>query len=185
MPTDCAESQRMSAASPAGGLLLGNEDGAFGLTGGRGLHRRRRWSSRCGSNDECASAKIVPLHQRRENVGEQKIGNGFQLISGGQVAGDLHAQFAKMLHRPPDFGARRAKFLGNASAADDDGGVVAQQADDAAEPRVGGVIAVRVNASWGNARDTRIMPSHSRKSSTGDRGPSTPHSQKARMLRSG
>ena len=50
-------------------------------------------------------AKIVPLHQRTENVGEQKVRNGFQLISGRQVAGDLHAQLAKMLHRAPDFRA--------------------------------------------------------------------------------
>ena len=75
--------------------------------------------------------------ERSENIGKQEIGHGVQLISSGQMAGDLYAQFAQMLHRAPDLGARSAQLLGDALAADDDGRVVAEQAHDAAEARVG------------------------------------------------
>ena len=146
----------MSAATATCSLLLGDIDGALRLARSRGLH---------GGDVRRANAKVVmdvrtencPAHQRSENVGDQQIGDSFQLISGGQVAGNLHAQIAKVLHRPPNFGARCAKFFRDARAADDHGRVVAQQADDAAEPSVGGVIAIGIDASWGNACDTTIM----------------------------
>ncbi len=100
---------------------------------------------------------MVPFTSGRKNVGEQKIGNGFQLISGGGMTGDLHAQFAKMLHRAPHLGARRAQLLGNARAADDDGGVVAQQAHNAAQARVGRTVGRSVGASWRGSGDRTIM----------------------------
>jgi hypothetical protein len=75
--------------------------------------------------------------ERIENIGKQEIGHGVQLISSGQMAGDLHTQFAQMLHRAPHLGAGCAELFGDALAADDDGRVVAQQAHDAAETRVG------------------------------------------------
>jgi len=62
-----------------------------------------------------------------------------------------------MLHRAPHLGTRGAQVFGNASPADDHGSVVAQQAHDAAETRVSGVVAVRVNTSWWNSRDKTIM----------------------------
>ena len=95
--------------------------------------------------------------QRPKRVRQKKIGNSVQLIPRGQVAGDLHAQLAQILHRAPDLGARRAQLVGDARAADDDGSVVAQQPNDAAKPSVGRAFGLGVNASWRNARDRKIM----------------------------
>ena len=51
---------------------------------------------------------MVPFNSGRKNIGQQKIGNSFQLISSREMTGDLHAQFAQMLHRAPHLGARGA-----------------------------------------------------------------------------
>ena len=69
-----------------------------------------------------------------------------------------------MLYRPPDFRARGAELFRDARATDDDRCVIAQQANDTAEPSVSGAVGGGVDASWWNAGDTRIMPLHSRKS---------------------
>jgi hypothetical protein len=71
------------------------------------------------------------------------------------MAGDLHSEIAKLLHGAPDFRTRGAELFGDALAADDDSGIVAQQANDAAEARVGGAVAR--GASWVGAGDKTIM----------------------------
>ena len=104
-----------------------------------------------------ARAEDGPLQQRAENVRKQKIGNGFQLISGRGMSGDLETQLAQMLHRAPHFGAAGAQLLGDARAADDHGRVVAQQAHDAAQARVGGAVGRSIGAGWRGAGDRTIM----------------------------
>lgn len=71
------------------------------------------------------------------------------------MAGDLNSEIAKLLHGAPDFRARGAELFSDALATDDDGGVIAQQTNDAAETGVGG--AVTRGASWVGAGDKEIM----------------------------
>jgi hypothetical protein len=62
---------------------------------------------------------------------------------------DANAQFAKMLYRAPDFRARGSQFFRDARTADDQRGVVAQQANDVAEAGVGQAFRRRsVGAGW-------------------------------------
>src|SRR5208283_5129725 len=58
-----------------------------------------------------------------------------------------------MLYCPPHFGAAGAEFFGDASPADDHCGVVAQQAHNAAKPRVGGSVGLGIHASWSRSSD--------------------------------
>ena len=102
-------------------------------------------------------AKIVPCSSGPRISGKQKVGDRFELIAGRGMSGDLHAEFAQMLHRPPDFGAAGAQFLGDARAADDHRGVVAQQANNAAQARIGGAVRLDIHAGWRCAGDNKIM----------------------------
>ena len=53
------------------------------------------------------------------------------------MAFDLHAELAKLLDRAPDFRAAGAQFFSDTGPANDYGSVIAEQADDAAKPRIG------------------------------------------------
>ena len=95
-----------------------------------------------------ARRKHRALHQRAENFREQEVGNRFELVAGRGVSRDLQAKFAQMLHRTPHFGAAGTQFLGDAGSADDHGSVVAQQANDAPQARVGGTVRLDIHAGW-------------------------------------
>ena len=73
------------------------------------------------------------------------------------MTSDLDTELTKVLYRSPHLGARCAQLFGDALAADDDGSVLAQQADDAAEARVGRRAVAGVDADWGGGRDRKIM----------------------------
>lgn len=70
---------------------------------------------------------------------------------------NLEAQLAQMLHRAPHLGASGAQLFGNAGAADDHGGVVAKQAHNTAQARVGRTVGRQVGAGWRGSGDTTIM----------------------------
>ncbi len=53
------------------------------------------------------------------------------------MARNLNAQLAQMLDGAPHFRPRRAQLFGDARAADDQRRVLAQQANDVAQARVG------------------------------------------------
>jgi len=73
------------------------------------------------------------------------------------MAGNLHAEVTQVLDSAPDFRARGAKLFRDARAADDDRGVIAQQADDATQARIRRAVGARVNAGWRSAGDKTIM----------------------------
>src|SRR5208283_5813546 len=97
------------------------------------------------------------LQQRAEDFRQQEIGDRFQLIAGCGMPRDLQSKLAQMLHRPPNFGAAGAQFLGDTRSTDDDGGVVAQQAHNAAETCVSGTVWLEIRADWLCAGDNKIM----------------------------
>ena len=138
----------MAATAAAGGLLLGDEDRAFGLAIGGGLH---------GDDVGPADAEVMmhargehrALEQRAEDIRQQEVGDSFHLIAGGGVAGDLQAELAQMLYRPPNLGARSTELFCDTGAADDHGGVVAQQTHNASQSRVSGTIGLSIHAGWG------------------------------------
>ena len=55
------------------------------------------------------------------------------------MAGYIDAEAAQLLNQPPDLGTIGGNFLSDLGAADDDRGVLHQQAHDAAEAEVGGL----------------------------------------------
>jgi hypothetical protein len=95
--------------------------------------------------------------QRRDDLRQEKVRNGFELISRGGVAGDIHAQAAQLLNQPSDFGAIRGNFLRDLGAAYNHRCVFHQQAYDAAETNVGGL-----GAGFGSFRG-RACPEQSRR----------------------
>ena len=97
-----------------------------------------------------ARTEKSPTHQRADDVGQQQVGDRFELVSLGRVPGDANTQFAEVLNGAPHFGAGGSQFLGDASAADDKRRVVAEQANDVAEAGVGQPFRQSsVGASWG------------------------------------
>ena len=73
------------------------------------------------------------------------------------MTSDLETQLAQMLHRAPHFGAGSAQLLGDARAADDHRCVVAQQAHNATQARVGGTVGRDIGADWRGSDDRTIM----------------------------
>ena len=148
----------MASAAAARGLLLGDEDCAFRFAVGCGLH---------GDDVGRANAEVMvnarredrALHQRAENIGQQKIRDRFELVAGRGMSRDLQAKLAQVLHRTPHFGAAGAQFLGDAGSTDDHGCVVAQQAHDAAETRVGGTVRLDIHAGWRWANQLSVASS--------------------------
>ena len=69
----------------------------------------------------------------------------------------MQAQLAQMLNGAPHLGAGGAQLLGNACAADDHGRVVAEQAHNAAQARVGRTVGRVVGADWCVSHDRMIM----------------------------
>ena len=74
--------------------------------------------------------------QRTEDVREQQIGDGIQLVAGRRMPGNLQTQLAEMLYRTPYLGAAGAQLFGNARTADDYRCVIAQQTNNAAQAGV-------------------------------------------------
>src|SRR5271157_3656932 len=64
-----------------------------------------------------------------------------------------------MLHRAPYFGAAGTQLLGDACSTNDDGRVVAQQANDAPEAGVGGAVRLDIHASWRCANQLPVSSS--------------------------
>jgi hypothetical protein len=88
------------------------------------------------------------------------------------VSGNIHAQAAQLLNQAPDFRAVGGDFLGNLGPADDDGCVLGQQADDAAQAAVRRLLLVWsgsrrplafARANWAGLADAEIMRESSRK----------------------
>jgi len=52
------------------------------------------------------------------------------------MAGDVHSQRAQLLDQAPDFRAAGSDLVGDLGAADDDGCVPGEQADNASQARV-------------------------------------------------
>ncbi len=156
MPTDCSESHACPPRPRPAVCCSATKTAPSGSPCRGGVH---------GFGVGRADAKVMmnvrrkhcAADQRAQRVGQKKIGNSVQLIPRGQMAGDLHAQLAQILHRAPNLGARCAQLVGNARAADDHGSVVAQQTNDAAKPSVSRAFGLGVNASWRNACDRKIM----------------------------
>src|ERR1017187_8746150 len=97
------------------------------------------------------------LQHWAQDVGKQQVGHSFQLIAGSGMTRELQAHLAQMLHRAPHLGAGGAQLFGNAGAADDDRRVVAQQAHNAAQARVGRTVGRDVGAGWRGSGDRTIM----------------------------
>ena len=53
---------------------------------------------------------------------------------------DLHPKLTKLLYRAPHFGAAGSELFRNTRPADNDSGVIAEQADNAAKARVGRIV---------------------------------------------
>src|SRR5271157_5934577 len=64
-----------------------------------------------------------------------------------------------MLHRTPNFGAGGAELLSDPCSTDDHRSVVAQQAHDAPEARVGGAVRLDIHASWRCANQLPVSSS--------------------------
>src|SRR5271156_4199546 len=105
--------------------------------------------------------------QRGEDFRQQEIRDGLELISGGRMAGDIHTEAAQLLNETPDFGTIGRNLLRDFCSADDDGGMLHQEAHDAAEANVGGLLRVFAGAGlrgqwarrpgWGSLPDAGIM----------------------------
>src|SRR5664280_433193 len=61
-----------------------------------------------------ARGEDCSLQHRAQDIGEEKIGDSFQLISSRGMTRNLQTQLAQMLHRAPHLGAGGAQLLGNA-----------------------------------------------------------------------
>ena len=100
------------------------------------------------------------LHERRENFRKQQIGHGAELVAGGGVAFDFHAQRTQLLDEAPDLGARNVKVAGEFSSAHNHRGVIHQQADDPAKAGVAemsGRERLFARTDWGFGGDGEIM----------------------------
>ena len=123
MPTDCADSQLCPPRPRPAVCSSARKTGSFGLALGSGLHGddigRADTEIMMNARGEQGSAQ-----QRAQDVGQKKIGHGVELVSSGEMAGDLYAQLAQMLHRSPHLRTRGAEFFGDTLTADHHGGVV-------------------------------------------------------------
>ena len=81
--------------------------------------------------------------QRAQNFRQEQIRDRAQLISGCGMAGHIDAETAQLLDQPPDFGPAGRNFLSDLGAAHDDGCVLHEQADDAAQANVSRLKLVR------------------------------------------
>ncbi len=133
---------RVGSAAAARGLLFGQKDAAFWSAFRSGGH-----GCSVGRSDFVEMVEVLvedrAAQQRPQNLRQEQVRDRAQLISGGGMAGDIHAQAAQLLNQAPDFGAVGRNFLGDLRAADHDGGVLHQQAHDAAQAQVGGLRLVR------------------------------------------
>ena len=147
----------VGAPSAPGGLLFGEQDGAFGRAGCGRFHRRSvRGIDLVVVQDR--APENCPVEKRGDDVGKQQVRNCAQLVSGGRMARDVNTQAAKLLDQTPDFGTSGADFVGDFRAADDDRSVVGQQANNAPETRVGFLGRGRnLAAGFGEALDAGIM----------------------------
>src|SRR5580704_2300491 len=125
----------VGAASATGGLLLGQKHAAFRGSFGGSFDRRevRRTDLVIVMN----LRKQRALHQWHQYIGKQQVGNFAQLVTGCGMTVDLDAQRAQLLNESPDLRAADADLVGNLGAADHYRGVIHQQADNAAQARVG------------------------------------------------
>jgi len=113
------------AATPAAarGLLLREENAALGFAPSSGFH---------GGGVGRSDAEVVmnargeerPAHQRPNDIRQQQIGDGLQLVARRRMPGDANTQLAQVLDGTPNFRARRTQLLRNARPADDQRRVV-------------------------------------------------------------
>jgi hypothetical protein len=114
--------------------------------------------------------------ERPQNLGKKQIGHRAQLISRGGMPRHIDAQAAQLLYEPPDLGAAGRNFLRDFGAADHNRCVFHQQAHDAAEPDVRGLMGERHRLScgfWrancGGGGDAEIMREARAKDNAGTR----------------
>ena len=79
-------------------------------------------------------------NQRPEDFGQQEIRHGLELISGGRMSGNIDTEAAQLLNQSPDFGTIGRNLLRDFRAAYHDGCMLHQEAHDAAETNVGGLL---------------------------------------------
>ena len=131
---------RAAGAASAGGLLLGEDDGAvrlarFAQAHGDGV-RGIGFEEMVDAARERRAVESMAQHLRSENVR-----HALDVVAGARVAFDPHAEGAQFFDPAPDLLARDADFLGDFGAADDDGRVFGEQRQQ------------RVNAPVGGARE--------------------------------
>ena len=76
------------------------------------------------------------LEERRDHFRKKQVGNGAQPVAGCRMTGDIDAEAAQLLDQPPDLGAGRTHLFGDFGAARHDGGVLHEDANDAAQARI-------------------------------------------------
>src|ERR1700739_1176053 len=106
------------AAAPPRALLLAQETTALGHPCSRRLHRSRVR----GPNFEIVlklCAEDGSCKQGIEDIGEQQVGHGAQLVPVSGRPGATDSQPAQLLNQPPYFGAGGAYFLRYLGAAHD------------------------------------------------------------------
>src|SRR5271157_4142545 len=69
------------------------------------------------------------------------------------MSSDIHAQPAELLNQPPNFRPARPDLVGNFRAADDNGSVAHEQADDAAQANICRLVYGRQAASFRGGGD--------------------------------
>jgi len=95
--------------------------------------------------------KDCSFNKRSQHIRQQQVGNSAKLITGGRMPGDLNAERPKLLNETPDLRTARTDLIGDLGAADYNRRVVGQQANDAAETRVGFLGGRYANSSAGTS----------------------------------
>ena len=122
----------MSAATTAGGLLLGDKYGAF-----RRAPRGRLHGVGIGGSGAKAmlhfAEKNGALELRLQGIGKQQVWNLFEGVASGGVPFDGHAVSAKLLHHPPHRRAADVNLRRQLGAAHHHHSVSGEHFDDAAQ----------------------------------------------------
>ena len=154
----------MRAAATAGGLLFGKKHAARGRTFSRSGHSRG-----VGRSD---SVEVVQLRikdgapkKRSKDLRKQEIGNRLELISRSGMTSDIDTEAAQLLNQTPDFRTIGGNFLRDFRSADNESGVLHQQAHDAAQTKIGGLFVKRRSecprqptaSDWCRPRNVGIM----------------------------
>src|SRR5258708_9427975 len=119
----------VSASSTAGQLLLRQKHASLGRTLGRRLH-----GLGVGRSDFVVVMKVLredrAFYQRRQNLRQEQVGHGAQLIAGCGVPGNVDAESTQLLDQAPYDGAADSDFVRDLRAARNDSSMIHEQAND-------------------------------------------------------